>query len=59
MRIKKKNKTKTKFIGARASDREENEIKLKANIYTEGNISEWIIYAACNHIPRSEDLERT
>lgn len=57
MRLKKKKKTKHHFIGLRASDEEHNEIKIKANLYTDGNISEWMLYAARNYQPKRDELE--
>jgi len=57
MRIKKKNTTKDKFLGLRISEKEQNAIKIKANLYTEGNVSEWILYASTNYRPKKEELE--
>jgi hypothetical protein len=34
-----------------------NKIKLKANMYTEGNVNEWIVFASTNHKPHKNDFE--
>jgi len=57
MRIKKKKKTKSEWIACRVSKEEQNDIKIKANLYTEGNVSEWLIHAARNYAPKREELE--
>ncbi len=57
MRLKKKKHNKNNFIAARLNEKEFKRIKLKANLYTEGNLSEWLIHAALNHRPRTDDLE--
>lgn len=56
MRLKKEKKTKFKRIEVRASEQEKNDIQLKANLYTDGNISEWIIYASMNYKPKKSEL---
>ena len=57
MRIKKRKHSKEEMIGARVNKEEFNKIKLNANLYTEGNLSEWIVYAALNCKPNKTDLE--
>lgn len=57
MALKKDKKKKTGFVGGRCTQIDYNNIKTKANIYCEGNISEWIIYAAKNYVPRKSELE--
>ena len=57
MRIKKKRKVKSKQVTLRANEKELNAMKRKANLYTEGNLSEWIIYAASNHTVPKDELE--
>lgn len=57
MRIKKKKTIKCNFIGLRVSDKELNDLKLKANLYTEGNLSEWLLYSGLNYSPKKEELE--
>lgn len=48
---------KKSYIGVRCMYEEKNEIQLKANLYTEGNISEYVLYCALNFEPQYEDLE--
>ena len=57
MRLKKKKNTKGKFIGFRVNESEYNRIKIKAGLYTEGNISEWVLYAALRYKPVKEEME--
>lgn len=57
MRIKKKKTTKCNFIGFRVSDKELNDLKLKSNLYTEGNLSEWLLYSGLNYSPKKDELE--
>lgn len=47
---------KTEYIGIRMTEAEINEVKLKANIYTEGNVSQWMLYCALNYKPSSREL---
>ena len=56
-RLKRDKIYKTHFIGVRCTEEQYNEIKLKANLYTEGNISEFTLYSALNFEPNYEDLE--
>lgn len=56
-RLKKDKIYKTHFIGIRCTEEQHNEIKLKANLYTEGNMSEFTLYSALNFEPNYEDLE--
>lgn len=56
-RLKKDKIYKTEFIGIRCTEEQANEIKIKANIYTEGNVSEYVLYAALNFEVNYEDLE--
>lgn len=54
--IKKENKTSS--IGLRTSEEVKNMLQTKANLYTDGNLSEWIIYAALNYVPSKKELEK-
>lgn len=58
MRLKKNKNTKSITKNFRVNHKELNKMKLKANVYCEGNLSEWIIYAAINHRPKGSDLEK-
>jgi hypothetical protein len=58
-RLKRDKIYKTEFIGIRCTEEQYNEIKIKANIYTEGNVSEYVLYAAENFVVNYEDLEAT
>jgi len=55
MQIIKENKDER--INLKISTEEYNKIHQKAMLYTNGNISAWIRYAAINCIPEGEDLE--
>lgn len=57
MRLKKEKKNKNEMIAARVSKQQLNKIKINANLYTDGNISEWILYASINCKPKKKDIE--
>ena len=42
----------------RASDAQHKEIQTKANLYTDGNLSEWMLHASLNYMPNKEELEK-
>ena len=59
MRLKRKKAIKkTEFLICRCKKTEKNKIKRKANLYCEGNVSEWLIHASINYLPNKEDLEK-
>lgn len=59
MRLRKKKRNyKTTGITFKLKEREKNKIKQKAALYCEGNVSEWVLYAATNHVPNQNDIER-
>lgn len=45
---KKPHLTKVKSLLIRLSERDMSRIKLKANFYTDGNVSDWVRFAAIN-----------
>ncbi len=57
MRLKKRNNVKDEKISFRLSRTELNSIVAKAKTYCEGNISEWLIYAALKYVPSGDELE--
>lgn len=57
MRLKKQKNNKTSRVTFRCTEKEENKLQQKANIYTEGNVSEFVLYAALNFVPSKEDFE--
>ena len=57
MKLKKRKIYKQNLVGFRCNDDEKNRIKLSANLYTEGNISEFLRYVALHPNIRREDLE--
>lgn len=57
MRIKKNKKTKEKMISVRVSEDEYNSMKIKAHLYTEGNLSEWIVFSSSKYKPQKEEIE--
>lgn len=58
MRLKKDKKNKTSKISFRCTEDAENKLQTKANLYTEGNISEYLVYAGLNFIPDKNDFEK-
>jgi len=58
MRLKKQNKYKEKTVAFRVTDRDLNKIKIKAGLYTDGNISEWVTYAALKYRPMKDEIEK-
>lgn len=58
MRFKKRAGKKTEFIGLRMSLEDKNKIFQRALLYTEGNLSEFILYAALNYTISREDLDQ-
>lgn len=57
MRIKRRNGKKTEFIGMRLSLEDLNRIRQRALLYCEGNISEFMLYAALNYHISRKDLD--
>jgi len=57
MRLKKNKKYKVARIEFKCKPAEKNRIQQKANIYTEGNLSEYVLFTALNFIPSKDDLE--
>ena len=58
MRLKKQKQNKTEKKDFRCTEDEANIIQRKANIYTDGNVSEYCLYAALNFVPGKEDFEK-
>ena len=58
MRLKKIKEYKLHGITLRCKLTQKHQNQRKANLYTEGNVSEWILYAAINHVPKRSDLEK-
>lgn len=56
MRLNKKKSNKTERVQLRCSIEEFNRIQTKANLYTEGNVSEYLLYVALEFVPGAEDL---
>ncbi len=59
IRLKKSKKNKTSKISFRCLEEEENKLQQKANIYTDGNLSEYLLFAGLNFVPSKEDFEET
>ena len=58
MRLKKKKKiNKDKRTTFRSTEKELNKMQVKANLYTDGNLSEYILFAALNFVPSGDELE--
>jgi len=56
-RLKQEKNYKIKTVAFRCTEEDFNELKIKANIYSEGNVSEYVLYAAINFEVNYEDLE--
>lgn len=56
-RLKRNKDYKTEFIGVRLNKEQRNELQLKANLYTNGNLSEFVLYSSLNFEPQYADLE--
>ena len=56
-RIKKNRIYRTEYVAFRCTPEEKKLLKLKSNIFTEGNMSEYILYAALNYNVKYNDLE--
>jgi len=55
----KNNKTyRTSYVGIRCTEVEKNRLQLKANIYSEGNLSAYMLYAALNYSVKRSDLQK-
>lgn len=57
MKLKKSKSNKTENIHSRCTEEEKNKMQTRANLYTNGNLSEYILFAALNFVPNKEDLE--
>lgn len=57
MRLKKNKIYKGKVIAFRVTEKEFNLIKIRANLYTDGNVSEWITQAGLKFKPKKSDIE--
>jgi len=57
VKLKKRKDNKKRTIAARVTEREFNKIKLKAGLYCEGNLSEWVASAAMNYNPAKGEIE--
>jgi len=58
MRLKKRKENRKYFAAARVTEAEYNKIKLRAGLYCEGNISDWVVSAALNYEPRKEHMKK-
>jgi len=58
MRLKKAKQEKNSTVATRCTIPEHNKIQQKANIYCDGNVSEYLLYAALNFVPGREDFEK-
>lgn len=57
MRLKKQIKNKVEKVETRCTKDEKMSIRRKSQLYCEGNISEWVLYAALNFVPDQTDFE--
>lgn len=59
MQLKRPMETKSERIDLRVSKEIKNKIRQKAALYTNGKLSEYILYAALNFVASIEDFEET
>jgi len=57
MRLKKPVKNKVVNFTFRCTKEESMQLRRKAALYCEGNVSEWVLYSALNFVPSKEDFE--
>lgn len=57
MKLKKRKENRIKTIAFRVTEREYNKIRLKAGIYSEGKISDWVASSALNYRPTKGELD--
>lgn len=57
MRLKRPDQRKNERLDMRCTPEEKNVIKRKAALYCDGNINEYVRYAALNFVPGKEDFE--
>jgi len=57
LRLKKVKRESRHNMTFRISEKEYNAVLRKAAVHTDGNVSEWVRYAAQNFTPRRSDLE--
>lgn len=57
MRLKRPLELKSERIDLRLTKSQKAKLKQKATLYCEGNMAEWVLYAALNFVPGREDLE--
>lgn len=57
LRLKKVKRESRRNMTFRISEKEYNAVLRKASVHTNGNVSEWVRYAAQNFTPRKADLE--
>lgn len=57
MRLKRPKKFKDDYVRFRCKTTVKNALQRKANIYTEGNLSEYLIFAGLNFVAGGEDFE--
>jgi hypothetical protein len=58
MRLKKEKKIKRKGQTVKMTDEEKNKSQQKANLYCDGNLSEWMRYAAIYCVPNRKHLDK-
>ncbi len=58
MRLKRPVESKNERIDLRLTKAQKNKIKQKAELYCEGNVAEYVLYASLNFVPGKEDFEQ-
>lgn len=57
MRLKRPQQNKTSRFDIRLTEENRNKIQTKANLYCEGNVTEYMVYASLHFVPGKEDFE--
>lgn len=58
IRFIERKKYSTEHIRIRCTEQDKKLIKLKASLYCDGNLSEYMLYTALNYQPVTEDFEK-
>lgn len=57
LRLKSLKEKKDEAVGFRCKEFDKNSLQGKADLYTGGNLGEWLIYAGLNYVPSKDELE--
>lgn len=58
MKLKSTKENKDDLVRARCTKKVKNALQRKANIYTDGDLSAYLLFAGLNFVPGKEDFEK-